>query len=252
MKRSLILLLLLTALLLCACGEEAVPDTTAPQMPSLQMPDIEQITPISPKSCSAELNFAEELPVGTVVELRNGETVVASYTVETATQTVLLSSENLQPGVSYRLTVNGVLQQHSGLTSGRPGTMAPPVGEIPTPSQPAIPEAPAGTENSGGFTPGDSGNMGGGMVPPDVPSIGTIPPEGLPEPPEGLPEPPEFFSEGAGLPDISDLIDLPDISDIPELPPEGSIPGQGQRPMDHTEFRLTGERTSFYGISPVN
>lgn len=234
MKRSLILMLLLTALLLCACGE-AAPDTTAPQMPSLQMPDIEQMNPIAPKSCSAELNFAEELPVGTVVELRNGETVVASYTVETATQTVRLSSEQLQPGVSYRLTVNGVLQKHSGMVTGRPIGTPPPIGEIPTPSLPPVEEAPP-TESAGGFTPGDSGNMGG-MEPPEGFSIGDFSPEDflngkLPQ------EPP-----------LSIDIDLPEP---PELPSEGMIPGQSPAPIDPFAFRLEGELTSFHGICAVN
>ncbi len=259
MKYLILPLLLITALLLCACGETAAPETgvtqDATQDTILQMPELNQIPVLPNEGCVMELNFAEELPAGTVLELRKDDFVVLTYTVETATQTVRLDDNSLRPDVGYSLTVNGVLQQHSGMTVGRPGSMMPPLEEIPIPSQPAIPEAPAG-ESNGGFIPGDSGNMSGiiiseGLEPIEDFPIGSAPPEGFTiniDPPEDIP----LGSLPAEPPEISGSIEIPAFTDIPELPSEGILPGKAPHEPNPTEFRLRGGTTAFYGICPAN
>lgn len=235
MKHLITPLLLIMALLLCACGTEPVPDTTAPQSPSTPIIDIENMHTVPRQPCSMELNFAEELPAGSVIELLLNRSVVVTYTTEAATKQVRLTDEALLQDVSYALRVNGVMQQHSGKIGGRPGDMAPPPGEIPTPEQPSVPEAPAASEGDG-FTPGDIGG------------ISSIPPEGIPM--EDLELPGDFLN-GQLPPDPPEISGSLEIGALNPLPSEG-FPGRDFDEMDPGEFRITGETTAFFGIAPAN
>ena len=235
MKHLITPLLLIMALLLCACGTEPVPDTTAPQPPSTPIIDMENMHTVPRQPCSMELNFAEELPAGSVIELLLNRSVVVTYTTEAATKQVRLTDEALLQDVSYALRVNGVMQQHSGKIGGRPGDMAPPPGEIPTPEQPSVPEAPAASEGDG-FTPGDIGG------------IGSIPPEGIPM---GDLELPGDFLNGQLPPEPPEFSGSLEIGAINPLPSEG-FAGRDFEEMDPDEFRITGETTAFFGIAPAN
>ena len=235
MKHLITPLLLIMALLLCACGTEPVPDTTAPQSPSTPIIDMENMHTVPRQPCSMELNFAEELPAGSVIELLLNGSVVVTYTTEAATKQVRLTDEALLQDVSYALRVNGVMQQHSGKIGGRPGDMAPPPGEIPTPEQPSVPEAPAASEGDG-FTPGDIGG------------ISSIPPEGIPM--EDLELPGDFLN-GQLPPEPPEISGSLEIGTINPLPSEG-FPGRDFDEMDPGEFRITGETTAFFGIAPAN
>lgn len=234
MKRLILPLILVLSLLLCACGETAEPEKNVTQDTTQQMPELENMSVVPYEHCTMELNFIEALPAGAVVEVWNNDLLVLTHTVDAPALTLRFVNEELRPDVNYSLKVNGVLQQHSGMVAGRPDAIAPPPEEIPDPTQPAIPEAPAG-ENQDGFTPGDGGSTGGPVIseggPPEpspVEPIGTLPVE--------IPE----FSVGAEIPAFS------------ELPSEGFQPGQAPNMPNLTEFRLRGGVTAFYSVCPAN
>ena len=227
--KHIIFLLLLVALLLCACGTEA---DTPTEKPTVQIPDLEQMSTVPHGDYTAELNFATELPAGSVVELLVADNVVASCTVEAPTKTVLLNSDMLRPDISYRLKVNGVLQQHSGLLSDRPGDTSSEEEEIPEPTQPTIPEVPA-TEKSDDLTPIEGEDIDLNI------SIGGLELSG------------EFLN--GQLPTETDNIsDSLEVVGSLQLPSEGVIPGKDESVIGSTEFRLTGNWTSFYGIYAAN
>lgn len=234
MKHLILPLLLVLALLLCACGEAPEPNSHVTHDTILQMPELEQIPVLPGEECIMELHFAQELPAGSVLEVCKDDVVVLTYTVEAATQTVRLTDSNLRSNVGYSLKVNGVLQQHDGPILGRPDGMEPPPDEIPIPSQPAIPEVPEG-ETIGGFTPGNMNIVSSeGFAPPEGFTIGMEAPEDMPT--GALPiAPPEFPNTG----------ELPSFSG-------GISSDKAPHEPNPAEFRLRVGLTAFYQVGPAN
>ena len=111
-----------------------------------------------------ELSFASTLPAGSQVVLANpaGEALF-DFTTGRAAQSVTLSSPQLEQGVDYTLTVDGVVQAYTG-------------------------------HQAGGF-PGRPGGFGGPRGERPQPPEGMEPPKGMTEPPEGMAEPPEGMTE---------------------------------------------------------
>ncbi|MBR6825060.1 MAG: hypothetical protein IKM59_00780 [Oscillospiraceae bacterium] len=100
-------------------------------------------------TCSMELEFAEPLASGSLVELLLGTDTLLSFTTEAEASRLVLSSEKLQKNFSYTLKINGIPQKH-GKSQEKPTFPQP--GDIPDPSlptQPPIPQEPMGQPDSG-------------------------------------------------------------------------------------------------------
>ncbi|HIX65239.1 MAG TPA: carbohydrate-binding domain-containing protein [Candidatus Anaerotruncus excrementipullorum] len=164
-----------------------------------------------------ELSFASTLPAGSQVVLANpaGEALF-DFTTGRAAQSVTLSSPQLEQGVDYTLTVDGVVQAYTGHQAGgfpgRPGGFGGPRGERPQP--------PEGMEPPKGMT--------------EPPEGMAEPPEGMPEPPEGMAEPPEGMTE------------RPDRPAPPQQPTGGAQEAAGG---PSTRFTLEEGVHTFSGIT---
>lgn len=141
-----------------------------------------------------ELSFASTLPVGSVIELKEGDTTLWAATTQKACQSVTLTAPELKLDTVYNVYVDGVLQCWSGNSFGM-GHMG------------------------GGF----GGQRLNGMTrPADLPQEPD--PAQMGERPDDMPEPPEDFAElSSGATPSKPADDM--------TPPEGFDPTQkGQRP----------------------
>lgn len=170
-----------------------------------------------------ELSFAKNVEVGSVVALYGGETEVFSMTATREFSSLTVSVPELENGVSYRLTVDGVTQQHGGaMKGGMAGLGDPPTppdgSTIDDPSPVTPPELPAGASE--------------GQEPPAMPD-GETPPDPLdgetpPERPDG---------------------EAPDGKDPAGMPNDAMRPNEGSEDTAiSTEFTLSADRHSFYNV----
>ncbi len=103
-----------------------------------------------------ELSFASTLPVGSVIELKDGDTTLWTATTQKTCQSVTLTTPELKLDTPYQLYVDGVLQCWSGNSFGMMGGRGGFGGQRPDGwERPAdMPEPPDGfAELSGGATP---------------------------------------------------------------------------------------------------
>ena len=130
-----------------------------------------------------ELSFASSLPAGSAIKLTDPDgSELLAFTTEKACQSLIFSSDTLESGVDYTLTVNGVVQQYTGRQSGGfDGGRAPEGSDGQTP-----PELPDGQ------TPPEKPDGANGHTPPERPDEGQSgkqPPENGQKPPmDGRPD----------------------------------------------------------------
>lgn len=180
-----------------------------------------------------ELSFASTLPQGSQILLSDPEGgELLSFTLERACQSLTFSSPDLQQGVDYTLTVDGVVQEYTGHQSGgfggAPGGMGGPGGDRTN-----LMEVPDGLE-SWLDTAQD--------VPDDVRTWL----EGLLEQQNSRPERPE----GDGMPQE------PGQEGGEPFQGQGGRTPQGEQPAEaggaeeaSTAFTLSGDTHSFSGVT---
>lgn len=92
-----------------------------------------------------ELHFAAPVPEGSELCILNGETALYADQVTRAFSSLTFSAPELETGVAYTVTVDGVVQQHGAaeLSFGKPALDPPPT-EHRQPGEFEIPEPPGG------------------------------------------------------------------------------------------------------------
>lgn len=170
-----------------------------------------------------ELSFAKNVGIGSVVALCDGETEIFSMTATREFSSLTVSVPALESGVSYRLTVDGVTQQHGGAAKNGMGGLGdpptPPDGTIPDPEPVSPPLLPKGESE--------------GEAPPEKPD-GETPPDPIGG--EAPPDRPDGEATDAKAP-----ADPPDDA----ARPDGA---EGEETEVSTEFTLSAERHSFYHV----
>jgi hypothetical protein len=160
-----------------------------------------------------ELSFASTLPAGSQVELTDPDgLVLLSYTTQKACQSITFSAPALDKDTAYTLTVDGVVQQYTG-------------------------------NSSGGFGGGGRGGMGGGQG--DRPNGGDFQPDG--QAPSEQPDDQRPNDDGQTPPEKPDGQRPSDDGKTPPEQSDGQRPSDdGKTPPEQSD----GQRPSDDGKTP--